>query len=319
MTYAQHVAAETNQASFLAQVNAERPRGVFRIDAVPVVGPDAPVPEYIANSVGVDPGYKHIVHCYDDHQQREFFITRPQWYGGPGARGYPRVPEFGARPVPPLPPPPPALAAPPQWPVYPRARPPAHRPEKRAGCARIVRRRLVPVEIGDRQRALGAARGLAAAAGADVAAFLQYLTVFSLHAQALTDFLGSRSQRSHRFVKAGRERRQMATIVRRIAPDPKQVVAWGTGYCGQPLKKIKAAVAAQRLVVNIWEYRTTITHAACGTEMLVDPHDAHEKVCPHCGGMKVGRDCNACINMRAVLGEHSRTGQRPAHLRPQAQ
>ena len=189
----------------------------------------------------------------------------------------------------------------------------------RARCARIVRRRLVPVEIGDRQRALGAARGLAAAAGADVAAFLQYLTVFSLHAQALTDFLGSRSQRSHRFVKAGRERRQMATIVRRIAPDPKQVVAWGTGYCGQPLKKIKAAVAAQRLVVNIWEYRTTITHAACGTEMLVDPDDAHEKVCPHCGGMKVGRDCNACINIREVLGEHSRTGQRPAHLRPQAQ
>jgi hypothetical protein len=174
------------------------------------------------------------------------------------------------------------------------------------------------VEIGDRQRALGAARGLAAAAGADVAAFLQYLTVFSLHAQALTDFLGSRSQRSHRFVKAGRERRQMATIVHRIAPDPKQVVAWGTGYCGQPLKKIKAAVAAQRLVVNIWECRTTITHAACGTEMLVDPDDAHEKYCPHCQ-VKVGRDLNSSVSMRAVLGEHSRTGQRPAHLRPQAQ
>jgi NAD-dependent SIR2 family protein deacetylase len=110
-----------------------------------------------------------------------------------------------------------------------------------------------------------------------------------------------------------------------IAPDPRTVVVFGAGFSGRnqsrgdkkgpvAVASIRAALASRRVVVMVDEYNTTACHLVCGTKMVEDEDDPHEKVCPKCT-IKVDRDGNAAGNMHLVWTSQITTGQRPTHLR----
>lgn len=137
---------------------------------------------------------------------------------------------------------------------------------------------------------------------------------------------GSRTQRSVRFVRAGRTRAIYASIINRIAPDPRTIIVFGS-YSGRgcmrgdtqgpsPIKALRRAMARQRIVIVVDEYRTTMTHSTCGR--VLDPRQndptGREKYCPNCG-VDVPRDVDAACSMVTIFVELVNTRQRPAHLR----
>lgn len=110
-----------------------------------------------------------------------------------------------------------------------------------------------------------------------------------------------------------------------IAPDKDTVVVFGSGFTGRKQPKgdrqgpiavpsIRAALASRRIVVLVDEYNTTARHLVCGSKLVEDPDDNHEKICLTCD-MRVDRDGNASSNIRAVWTSDRTTGMRPEHLR----
>jgi hypothetical protein len=61
-----------------------------------------------------------------------------------------------------------------------------------------------------------------------------------------------------------------------------------------PIKALRRAIARQRIEVVVDEFRSTITHSNCGTDLIPRPHDptGREKYCPHCQ-VNVPRDIDA--------------------------
>jgi len=163
--------------------------------------------------------------------------------------------------------------------------------------------------------------------GVSLTDFDAYLAVYFQHVESHQRWYGSRTQRSMRFVRAGRTRAIYATIIKSIAPDPRTVVVWGGSYDGRgcmrgdtvgptPVKALRRAFARERIVVVVDEFRSTATHNVCGNALVPRPNDptGREKYCNHCG-MDVDRDVNAGSNMDSVWVSRVNTGDRPVHLR----
>ena len=69
-------------------------------------------------------------------------------------------------------------------------------------------------------------------------------------------------------------------------------------------------------MIVVDEFRTTITHSACGGNLDPQPGDptGWEKYCPACG-VNVPRDVDAACSIDSIWVSLATTGQRPAHLR----
>ena len=163
--------------------------------------------------------------------------------------------------------------------------------------------------------------------GVTRADFVDYLAVYFQHVESHQRWYGSRTQRSARFVRAGRTRAIFARIINSIAPDPSTVVVFGGSYSGRgcmrgdtggptPVKALRRAIARHRVVIVVDEFRTTITHSACGGNLDPQPGDptGREKYCPACG-VNVPRDVDAACSIDSIWVSLATTGQRPAHLR----
>jgi hypothetical protein len=130
-------------------------------------------------------------------------------------------------------------------------------------------------------------------------------------------------------VRAGCSRAIFASIINRIAPDPRTVIVFGS-YSGRgcmwgdtrgpsPIKALRRAMARQsrhRILIAVDEYKTTITHSACGEYLIQRANDptGREKYCPICQ-VDVPRDVDAGCSIKSIFDSVVATGQRPAHLR----
>ena len=168
-------------------------------------------------------------------------------------------------------------------------------------------------------------RAALSCAGQDQTVFEENLATFIQRAGELRTYYGSRTWRNIRFTRSSWTRKKVAKAVNLIAPDPRAVVVFGAGFSGRSQTKgdkkgpvavasIRAALASRRVVVMVDEYNTTACHLTCGTKMVEDEDDPHEKVCPRCE-IKVDRDGNAAENIHLVWTSHITTGTRPSHLR----
>ena len=130
------------------------------------------------------------------------------------------------------------------------------------------------------------------------------------------------------FLRAGRTRAIFASIINRIAPDPRTVIVFGS-YSGRgcmrgdtrgpsPIKALRrrGAIARHRILIVVDEYKTTITHSACGEYLIQRANDptGREKCCPICQ-VDVPRDVDAGCSIKSIFDSVVATGQRPAHLR----
>ena len=174
--------------------------------------------------------------------------------------------------------------------------------------------------------------------GVTLTDFVDYLAVYFQHVESHQRWYGSRTQRSARFMRAGRTRSIFAKVIKEVAPDPRTVVVFGGSYSGRgcmrgdtggpaPIKALRRAIARERIVVVVDEFRSTITHSLCGNDLVPRPGDptGREKRCNHCG-VDVARDVDAARSIDSIWDStgpgHAadslvRTGQRPAHLRRQ--
>jgi hypothetical protein len=211
------------------------------------------------------------------------------------------------------------VPVPPQAPQLPSWHPPD---VTKSGHSRRSRNNCAPRAVVDGETALSNQPP-----GASLTDFDAYLAVYFQHVESHQRWYGSRTQRSMRFVRAGRTRAIYATIIKSIAPDPRTVVVWGGSYDGRgcmrgdtvgptPVKALRRAFARERIVVVVDEFRSTATHNVCGNALVPRPNDptGREKYCNHCG-MDVDRDVNAGSNMDSVWVSRVNTGDRPVHLR----
>ena len=168
--------------------------------------------------------------------------------------------------------------------------------------------------------------------GVTLTDFVDHLAVYFQHEESQRRWYGSRTQRSARFVRAGRTRAIFAHVVKSIAPNPRTVVVFGGSYNGRgcmrgdtggpaPVKALRRAIARERIVIAVDEYKTTITHSVCGGDLIPRPGDptGREKHCIQCG-VDVPRDVDAARSIDSIWdsANHAdslvRTGRRPAHL-----
>ena len=132
--------------------------------------------------------------------------------------------------------------------------------------------------------------------GVTLTDFVDYLAVYFQHVESHQRWYGSRTQRSARFMRAGRTRAIFAKVIKEVAPDPRTVVVFGGSYSGRgcmrgdtggpaPIKALRRAIARERIVVVVDEFRSTITHSLCGNDLVPRPGDptGREKRCNHCG------------------------------------
>ena len=131
-----------------------------------------------------------------------------------------------------------------------------------------------------------------------------------------------------RMVRAGRTRAIIAHVITNVAPDPTTVVVFGGSYSGRgsmrgdtgggpsPVKALRRAIARERLLVVVDEFRTTATHSECHQPLVAKANDptGREKYCPTCD-KDVPRDVDAGISIDSVWVGIARDGERPAHLR----
>ena len=193
----------------------------------------------------------------------------------------------------------------------------------RTGHSRRSRNNCTPRAVVDGETALSNTPP-----GVTLTDFVDHLAVYFQHEESQRRWYGSRTQRSARFVRAGRTRAIFASIINRIAPDPRTVIVFGS-YSGRgcmrgdtrgpsPIKALRRAMARHRILIVVDEYKTTITHSACGdSEYLIqranDP-TGREKYCPICQ-VDVPRDVDAGCSIKSIFDSVVATGQRPAHLR----
>ena len=97
----------------------------------------------------------------------------------------------------------------------------------RSGHSRRSRNNCVPRAVTTAEAALSAHPP-----GATLDHFVDYLTVYFQHEESQLKWYGSRTQRSVRFVRAGRTRAIYASIINRIAPDPRTIIVFGS-YSGR--------------------------------------------------------------------------------------
>ena len=207
--------------------------------------------------------------------------------------------------------------------------PPAHRRDfTTSGHSRRSRNNCAPQAVVDGETALSNHPP-----GVTLTDFDGYLAVYFQHVESHQRWYGSRTQRSARFVRAGRTRAIFARVINGVAPDPLTVVVFGGSYSGRgcmrgdtggpaPIKALRRAIARQRIEVVVDEFRSTITHSTCGSDLIPRPHDptGREKFCPTCQ-VDVPRDIDAARSIDSIWDSNSpadslvRTGRRPAHLR----
>ena len=191
----------------------------------------------------------------------------------------------------------------------------------RTGHSRRSRNNCTPRAVVDGETALSNTPP-----GVTLTDFVDHLAVYFQHEESQRRWYGSRTQRSARFVRAGRTRAIFASIINRIAPDPRTVIVFGS-YSGRgcmrgdtrgpsPIKALRRAMARHRILIVVDEYKTTITHSACGEYLIQRANDptGREKYCPICQ-VDVPRDVDAGCSIKSIFDSVVATGQRPAHLR----
>jgi hypothetical protein len=144
--------------------------------------------------------------------------------------------------------------------------------------------------------------------GASLADFDAYLELYFRYLPEHQRWYGSRTQRSARFVRAGRTRAIFARVINGVAPDPRTVDTFGGSYSGRgsmrgdtgggpsPVKALRRTIARERLEVVVDEFRSTITHSECGRLL---ESVGREKFCPHCR-VEVPRDIDATRSIESI-------------------
>ena len=177
--------------------------------------------------------------------------------------------------------------------------------------------------------------------------FKHNLGVHLQEAETLRRFYGSRSAAHVRFTSAMRRQRAVDEIVNEVAPDPRTVVAYGSGYFGSreacrgtvdgpgPVKALRRHFAKNRVTVLVDEFRTSRQCHRCDGEVECPsrlrfyskayrqshpdaPKGRQTRVhglshCPQCPSTW-SRDANAARNILRAFLQTMRDGTRPPCL-----
>jgi len=266
-----------SHAELMDALGSRNPRGLFHIQATEGLDKDHPA---LVGAIGIDPGVRNLV-----TSSLGVKVTREDYYGGC------------------------------------RRKPAKVRGKKRK------RRKGWTHSTGAKPARVAAAEASMKASMKGVGQkwddFNRNLVAWLSCAETLRKYYGSKTWRCSRAARGGGLRRATAVVVARVVPNQQVLVAFGN-YQGRrcqhgdkagpvAVKGLRRALARQRVVIVVDEFRTTLMHHKCGEEMTVCPEDPHEKVCPKHG--KVDRDVNAGLNIREVVVEHVVSRRRPSYLR----
>lgn len=182
---------------------------------------------------------------------------------------------------------------------------------------RRTRRGHVPSTVSDCQDA----RSHASPLRGGVVTHVVSLMVFFATVGAITQFYGSRTWRSMRFIAFRRRQSLYDTLVNKYAPDKRTIIAFGANFYGRrcatgesgtaPCRSLRRKFARCRRVVLINEYNTSKKSSCCGSPnvMLAD----RQVQCPTCGEQR-DRDLNGALNITKCWIQHCQNGTRPAGL-----
>ena len=259
--------------------------------------------------VAIDPGKANLVYRVDA-VHKEVSVTRRQYYARIGARQH-------------------------------RARPP--KAYRGLETRKKRRRGWKHPEVVRAEAALSEA----SLKGSNWETFQRSVGIHLREAETLRRFYGSRSAAHVRFTGAMRKQRVVDEIVNEVAPDPKTIVAYGSGYFGSrvacpgtadgpgPVKALRRHFAKRRLTALVDEFRTSKQCHACDGDVACPlrvrcvskrylrarPDAAATRTvrvhglshCPQCPSTW-SRDANAARNILRAFLQTARDGTRPACL-----
>lgn len=220
------------------------------------------------------------------------------------------------------------------------------RRRKRKGVRlRMTRRGLVPRDVDEAQ----VARSNASELSGGVVAHMASIAVFFATVAVITQFYGSRTWRSMRYVAYARRQSILDRVVEHLAPNPRTILAFGANFYGRrcetgnpptfvvfgrlwqcrvsqsdcwfvagekgrvPSRAIRRKLALHRRVVLVNEYNTSKKSCCHGADTV----DAGYRLkrCSHPGCDQVwDRDVNGARNIRRCWEQHCTNGMRPAGL-----